>query len=549
MDKTVEADKIKAIIYHLAESQDIEDALFLPGEISFQLTDFYISFSLIQKREDEEDDTIRDKYNSRLGEEITVDEIFKYYDIKSLCIQDYVERVEGEDTQDPFSFSAAMYNILRLIMPKYDNAVNGYEVRCFETDDCASHWGGTTGDAYGYHIYINNEYWTNRPFFNFLIEISKNKEVQFPTRDYYEGDKFKIKIKFNVSSIATKTKVRRLGYFKLLLSLFQDINAFPDRVLFWEFEEISDKVQKELEVYKNHTGGVVKTPTAASSKLYVNTAVSLGLIEKLGNGYELGKIGRAYNALRSHGESPFEMDALDKAYFLESILKNDFLYIFTLLEYSYTSPNPSFDGAKKVYRQMLLKHIDNLIEQSVTASIIQRMKIVNAKKRVESWRQADEYLKHILMPRINWLYDLDLVELQDNLSYHLTEAGERCFILLSMWIDINEDFVSDSSPYLDRYFMKMFKDIYGVNQEETIVNINSLLTTYLNQSFELFKTFTENRVTFSVFANYAKWKAYLYYKVAIDINDIKTKFLGTHEKQYIFKFQNFYNDGYIQKKK
>ena len=67
------------------------------------------------------------------------------------------------------------------------------------------------------------------------------------------------------------------------------------------------------------------------------------------------------------------------------------------------------------------------------------------------------------------------------------------------------------------------------------------------ESFGLFKTFAPNRVTFSVFGNYAKWKLYEEIACAIDIDDIVKGFLKRNQDKYIFKFQKFYNDGYIQR--
>ena len=99
--------------------------------------------------------------------------------------------------------------------------------------------------------------------------------------------------------------------------------------------------------------------------------------------------------------------------------------------------------------------------------------------------------------------------------------------------------------------MRIFANIYSCGKIGKMVEteMDSYLTEYLEDSFILFKTFAPNRVTFSVFTNYAKWKLYEDTCCAIDIDDIVKGFLKRNTDKYIFKFQKFYNDGYIQKVK
>ena len=153
------------------------------------------------------------------------------------------------------------------------------------------------------------------------------------------------------------------------------------------------------------------------------------------------------------------------------------------------------------------------------------------------------------MPRLNWLYDLDLITLHDNLSFELTAEGERLFSALCMWNDLDEAQVVDAAPYLDAMYMKVFGHTYGgcTKTDTGETDVDTLLTKYLEESFDMFKTFAPNRVTFSVFASYAKWKLYKEAVVAMDTDDIKD-YLKRNADKYVFKFQKFYNDGYIQKK-
>lgn len=183
------------------------------------------------------------------------------------------------------------------------------------------------------------------------------------------------------------------------------------------------------------------------------------------------------------------------------------------------------------------------------ADSIKKYNFQTVEKRIKEWKKPEIYLEHVLMPRLNWLYDLNLLYLHENLTFELTLEGERLFSAICDWRDNNGIPFVDPAPILDAYYMKLFDIVYdGVNDgklDETAED--QYLTKYLEESFTLFKTFAPNRVTFSVFANYAKWKMYEETACAIDVNDIMKGFLKRNSDKYIFKFQKFYNDGYIQR--
>ena len=243
------------------------------------------------------------------------------------------------------------------------------------------------------------------------------------------------------------------------------------------------------------------------------------------------------------------MSMLDKAFYIEAILRHDYLYIYTLLEYAYITHSPSYKDMKEAYYQLLQKNLRQMKEGANRADSIKKYNFQTVEKRIKEWKKPEIYLEHVLMPRLNWLYDLNLLYLHENLTFELTLEGERLFSAICDWRDNNGIPFVDPAPILDAYYMKLFDIVYdGVNDgklDETAED--QYLTRYLEESFTLFKTFAPNRVTFSVFANYAKWKMYEETACAIDVNDIMKGFLKRNSDKYIFKFQKFYNDGYIQR--
>ena len=95
--------------------------------------------------------------------------------------------------------------------------------------------------------------------------------------------------------------------------------------------------------------------------------------------------------------------------------------------------------------------------------------------------------------------------------------------------------------------MKLYDIAVDCRANRFNVDLNrEVLQKYIDRAFVLFKSLAPNRVTFSLLAKYVKYMLYLEHKLAIDTDDIKELFSTLEFAQYIFKYQNQYNDGYIQ---
>lgn len=438
-----------------------------------------------------------------------------------------------------------MFQMVKFIKTLYPASIDNYCVRDFLMDpyimEGENLW-------YSYFITVAEGYKQNIHFISDVIEHLESTIPDVSTHDpmikYLE-----VTPRYDLRFVTTSTKVRRLGYFKLMLSLFKENSLFLEKPFLKKVSAVAAEYEEELLNYKNTKGIIKQTNTGGAAKPYLEVAIGMNLINKVGNGYEQGKISRAYNAVQKQCATLFEMGIIDKAFFLESLLRYDYLYLYTLLEYAYTTQCPSYKDAKGVYQQMLLNNLRHMKEGANRVDSIKKLYFQTVEKRIREWKKPDVYLEHVLMPRLNWLYDLELLILRDNLSFELTKEGERLFSAICGWRDISETMITDPSPYLDSCFMKVFEDVYGIYSQRIAseTEIDSFLKSYLEESFHLFKTFAPNRVTFSVFANYAKWKLFQETAYAIDVDDIVKGFLKRNEDKYIFKFQKFYNDGYIQK--
>lgn len=486
-----------------------------------------------------------EKYSFTEIGDFDIDDFCNDAHIGSLYITDPVS-IKDEPYTD-YNMSWKMFQMVKFIKSLYPASIENYCVSDFLMDpykmEGENLW-------YSYFIKIAEDYKQNKHFVSDIIDHLERVTPDVSTNGSMTED-VEITPRYDLRLVTTSTKVRRLGYFKLMLSLFKENLLYLEKPFLKKVSAVAAEHEEELLNYKNTKGIIKQTNTGGAAKPYVEVALGLNLINKVGSGYEQGKLGRAYNALQQESSNLFYLGIIDKAFFLEAILRNDYLYIFTLLEYAYTAQFPSYTDAKGVYQQMLLRNLHSMKEGANRVDSIKKLNFQMVERRIREWKKPDVYLEHVLMPRLNWLYDLELLVLRNNLSFELTQEGERLFSTICGWRDISDTVITDPAPYLDACFMKVFGDVYGMYcyKNASEAEIDNYLKSYLEESFRLFKTFAPNRVTFSVFANYAKWKLLKETGCTIDIDDIEKGFLKRYEDEYIFKYQKFYNDGYIQKTK
>lgn len=491
------------------------------------------------------DENSEEKYRFKRVGDFDIEEFCNDVKIGSLYITDPVSIIYEPHAN--YNMNWKMFQMVKFIKSLYPAAIENYSVSDFLMDpyvmEGENRW-------CSYFIKITEDYKRNKHFLSNIIYHLENATPDVSTNGSML-EKHEITPRYDLRLITTNTKVRRLGYFKLMLSLFKENPLYLEKPFLKKVSAVAAEHEEELMNYKNTKGIIKQTNTGGGAKPYVEVAIGMNLITEVGNGYEQGKVSRAYNAMQQQCATLFDLGVIDKAFFLESILRYDYLYVFTILEYAYTAQCPSYKDAKGVYQQMLLKNLRHMKEGANSVDSIKKLSFQTIERRIKEWKKPNVYLEHVLMPRLNWLYDLDLLVLRDNLSFELTKEGERLFSAICGWRDVSDTEITTLAPYLDASFMKVFGGVYGMSSQRNISEtvIDNYLKSYLEESFHLFKTFAPNRVTFSVFSNYAKWRLFKETDYAIDVDDMVKGFLKRNEDEYIFKFQKFYNDGYIQKTK
>ena len=320
-----------------------------------------------------------------------------------------------------------------------------------------------------------------------------------------------------------------------------------------DFERYCQSYNEYLSLYKNRKGNIILTKTGNSAAPYIELGISLGLIHKSMGYYELGKIGKVYSVLRknlreSNGENPFVLSPFEQSFFLENILRQDYFFIYTILELSYVNYSISYLSLKKIFQEKLLSNMDLCIEYAKLNNPGKFLSLRTVKKRISEWNKSESYLEHVLMPRLNWLYDLNIIDLKDDLSFSLTTSGKRLFYNLTIGKDLALHMMASLDAYIDSFYMKVLNEIYGSKNKMFQDDDYKMFVAYLDQSFYFFRTLAPNRVTFSLFSYYIRYILFYNHSIVLDTEDIKKIFAKKEYSNYIYRFQEQYKDGYIQKR-
>lgn len=468
--------------------------------------------------------------------------------IDRVCLSDGCDARKESYPDNDISFSATMYGIVRHIQKTYPDAIDHYGIEQYFLDDCDI-IGCPENVEYGYRIFLRYEFWKDGSQLKTLIENLRHERIGFHScYAGYIGKLLSDSHKFDF--LGTNTKVRRLGYLSLLLSLFDTSPRIAKKNLSRMLEQIALENHNAINTYKNKKGVILPSKTGVSANPYIKLALEIGVIREITGHYELGKMGRVFLEVKKVSQicqdNPFELTTFEKLFWLERLLEQDFVYLFALMEYAFVSNKASYSDLRKLFDTLIVDKLEAIYSE--VSDNMNKTALRGAIQRIKGWKKSEVYLEHILMPRINWLYDLDLLELKNDLSFELTKEGRLLFLHLAEWRDLGPLTVCDATCYLESFYIHIANDIFMEGQCDCATDTAEALEDALTYSFDHFKTMAPNRVTFSVFAAFAKYDLLQNKQMVVETANIKDNYLPSVADRYVFMYQQYYNDGFIQKK-
>ena len=356
---------------------------------------------------------------------------------------------------------------------------------------------------------------------------------------------------FQPQFVNTNTKSRRLGYLKVFFRFIDERQKISEAFVNKRFEDYALSFATQLSYAQNDKGLIVQSK-GKSAEPYISLLRQFNLIITINRVVVPTKWSKTLMAMqvsKPYNENNiFELNDLDRLFFLETILREDFLYTELLLELIYIAGKTSYKELNDKFQGKLLLKLSRLERENYFGNQRSQDDLKVMSKRIGEWKNSTVYLEHIIMPILNWLLDLGLINMVKT-QVNLTEEGTRLLENINFWKDISCADIANSLDYLDRYYPHLFAQTYRNNFGESIkrTDLVEKIKRNITESFNLFKTLAPNRVTSSQAITYSK------YVLLLDENLVVSS--KTHERIlssdlkdiFIFKFQPQYEDGYIQK--
>ncbi|SHL08447.1 hypothetical protein [Flavobacterium chilense] len=531
---------------------DCQQAMIHQNELSFEFGgDYVIAFSF-DINDDIDNDALDDEYYSynTISDFSDIDEFLRRIDeFTSLTIKGHEYLGWREDLTEGRSITNEMFSFIKIITAHQQDAVLDYYTSIDFGDAMCDKYG-----SYLFNIQIIEELWWDIKFAKHLIEnsISTVSVPNFYTV-FFRKNKL-IKDNKIVPVLSTNTKVRRLGYFKILSLFLNENKKVPATSIDKKFENYCLKYKELLEENQFKKGLINETKTGISAKPYIDTANDLEFLNKINNIYYSGKPFKIYQVLKSEfsdSSNVFELNGFDRIFFLECILRNDYFYFSNLLELLYIEEKTTYSHLVHVFKNQLIARLENYKKENSHEDRKILNGIETVLNRIKKWEKPEVYLEHIIMPRLNWMLDFRIITGINN-EFKITEIGLKLFQHLCIWNDINTDKIISSDAFLDRFMVHLYDDCYNNSEVVNPKDENLILKKmyrHIENSFDLFKTLAPNRVTASQAANYTKYQLYFNDSIKVGYQYILGKLSEKEQDKFIFKYQEQYQDGYIQNKK
>lgn len=521
------------------------------NELSFKFGNYLVAFSFDRNEILDFDDDSYDEdffsFNSISDFESIENLLVQDIQFKSCTLKGYEYLGLREDMKIARSISNEMFYFIKKIKALNPEIIDNY----FWNIDYGDSMCDSDG-SYVFGIKIKSSYWLDLNVTKLIVELIISINVHVPEfyTIFFRKNK-KIDDNRITPIVSTNTKVRRLGYFKILSDFLDSYSKIPYIFINNKFEDYCLKYESSLNDNTFTRGLISKTSNGISAKPYIEIALSLNILNKINNIVHTGKSFKVYQVLQkqySVDSNIFKLSEFDKIFFLECILKNDYFYFTNLLELFFFEENTTYKFILEKYQSQLISCLEEYKKQNVYMDRKNFNNIDTVLKRINNWEKPEVYLEHILMPRINWMLDFGIL-VESGKGFAITEIGMKLFKHLSIWNDINTDKIISPVSFIERFMLHMYDDCFRNNEIQNPKDKNFIVEKiykYIDESFNIFKTLAPNRVTASQSANYTKYKLYLNENIKVGYQFILDSL--SEQDRFIFKYQEQYQDGYIQKK-
>ena len=256
--------------------------------------------------------------------------------------------------------------------------------------------------------------------------------------------------------------VRRLRYVTQLLH-FVVQNPQNKEIIAIKLRDWSVERAIKLANYKYNTGAAHSHKQVRSTlwaKNYIILSEKLGFLSEISNVFHLTRIGRVAINIQNDNSNEYEnlfcLTDNERLLFTYQLLHLDADILLTILNIIELDKNIDLKKLKAEFYMSFVNRLKLKISLSSEQHNINQLHD-RLLKITEEWKKPEAYASYFLPPRLNWLLDLGLLDVNEGLKsnvYQLTESGQKLVNVLR--IEDNSD-ISDVTD--DWFNTQYFSDI------------------------------------------------------------------------------------------
>jgi len=348
------------------------------------------------------------------------------------------------------------------------------------------------------------------------------------------------------------TTIRCLSINSHLISIM-GLKNLPSSILESMAIKWSIELEKESVNYRNRTGKLTEDwkPTTAF-KHYLTLTKELGLSQKLNDIYGISRLGRVLLLfIASKDPFDFELSQYEKLFYLLILFLNDFDGISIPLSILLESDEELAQAHLQVRFTDKLK--DRLLVKQKSADTKTKHHLLEKYKRIEfTWQNPKKYSEHTVVPRLEWLSDLDLVNIvksKNSTCYKLLPYGKNIFSIIPFLSDhntkdINEEWINSYllSTITMNYENRIFWSEISRNEQIDVIG------NYLDIASKELGSVGSHRISFYTSYIYISISLFIKSKIVLEKKDLKEFLLAkalVNNKIYSLHLAARKNEEYI----
>jgi len=350
----------------------------------------------------------------------------------------------------------------------------------------------------------------------------------------------------------TNTQTRRLGYLTQICKMLRD-EAYPVLNLVKDLESWAFANQESLTNHISDKGVIRPSSTSLAAKRYVKLAQDLELVIE-GSGYlRPTKTGRVLLALNeectdnSSSDNLFRLTSKERLLLTYEMLLLDSDYLLPILELT-TRCHKQLEIQEQT-QNALLKHLEILESHAPSQSV--RSDASNRVSTLMAWKKPKKYSEHLVLPRLHWLLDLELLNWDTFRSKkEFTPSTSGNLLLKALPLIDGHRFTN--RRWCQNNLFSVWADLLRVDflqwSNVPVAKQDRLIKEHVKKGFSYFRTMEYRRVSAYQLVLFTVIRLLLCEKIAAGFEDIKQA-LSAHtdssSREWVFYWTAMDDDGYL----